>query len=477
MPDHALRPPSVRDSTIGDRRQTRMRNVAVVAGTAALLLLAAVPAHAQDAWGSIAVGETHRGDAVAYAVAWNHDTRAGAREAAMGACLSGGGTDCSELAWFQNGCGALALDQYGIFAGTGGVSREQAEARALQTCETKGGSGCTLAGSACASAGEEARTWSGSESVLASPAEEKADLTVEGTADMEDPARAGAALEEALPGEVRVLIQQGLAALGFAVGPADGLFGPRTRAAIGEWQSAEGSDATGYLTVEEVAALAALGRAASQATAEGEPRTGQEENPGDGGGAIVEPEPEDSRNRVLYFPECSNEVTEECWTFLSDRPECSVWLLGGLNLEFAVNDQDIALEQSRLTWSGSCLHNAAHGGGTLRQDYASHGPVTDVYEESAGRMIGGKRNGQWSGSLRLQQTDGVAYTFEREGPFVDGKQNGRWIERAWASYGDSVLDENVSEGSYVDGKRHGHWVVRHLDETVTRTHFIDGEPQ
>ena len=66
-----------------------MRNMAVVAGAAALLPLAAVPAHAQDAWDSIAVGETHRGDAVAYAVAWNHDTRAGAREAAMNAFLSG----------------------------------------------------------------------------------------------------------------------------------------------------------------------------------------------------------------------------------------------------------------------------------------------------------------------------------------------------------------------------------------------------
>ena len=42
-------------------------------------------------------------------------------------------------------------------------------------------------------------------------------------------------------------IQEGLEAAGFDPGGVDGLFGPRTRAAIRAWQSAQGSRATGYL--------------------------------------------------------------------------------------------------------------------------------------------------------------------------------------------------------------------------------------
>ena len=45
----------------------------------------------------------------------------------------------------------------------------------------------------------------------------------------------------------RVLVQRGLTALGFDVGAADGIFGPRTRAGIGRWQSSRGAAATGHL--------------------------------------------------------------------------------------------------------------------------------------------------------------------------------------------------------------------------------------
>ena len=48
----------------------------------------------------------------------------------------------------------------------------------------------------------------------------------------------------------RRVIQSSLAAEGFDPGPADGLFGPRTRAAIGGWQGARGEEQTGYLNAE-----------------------------------------------------------------------------------------------------------------------------------------------------------------------------------------------------------------------------------
>jgi len=63
-------------------------------------------------------------------------------------------------------------------------------------------------------------------------------------------------------------VQQGLASLGFEPGPADGLFGNRTRAAIRRYQGEKGFDETGYLTEEQSQALAALGEEAARAHAE-----------------------------------------------------------------------------------------------------------------------------------------------------------------------------------------------------------------
>ena len=67
----------------------------------------------------------------------------------------------------------------------------------------------------------------------------------------------GPAVEEALRLDrpARRQIQRGLQAAGFDPGGADGLFGPRTRAAIRRWQTSRGARATGYLDRASVAAL------------------------------------------------------------------------------------------------------------------------------------------------------------------------------------------------------------------------------
>ena len=54
-------------------------------------------------------------------------------------------------------------------------------------------------------------------------------------------------------------IQAGLASLGFDAGPADGLFGGRTRAALEAWQAAKGEASTGWLTRAEAEVLKAAG--------------------------------------------------------------------------------------------------------------------------------------------------------------------------------------------------------------------------
>ena len=70
----------------------------------------------------------------------------------------------------------------------------------------------------------------------------------------------------------RVQIQRGLAALGFDAGPADGLFGRRTRAAVAAWQKAKGLPETGHLNAVQASALAARGAEAAEAQAEAEER-------------------------------------------------------------------------------------------------------------------------------------------------------------------------------------------------------------
>ena len=54
-------------------------------------------------------------------------------------------------------------------------------------------------------------------------------------------------------------IQRRLRTLGFNPGSPDGLFGPRTRKAIGRWQSSRGEPATGYLNTESARALREAG--------------------------------------------------------------------------------------------------------------------------------------------------------------------------------------------------------------------------
>ncbi len=73
--------------------------------------------------------------------------------------------------------------------------------------------------------------------------------------------------------EERRLIQMGLASTGHDPGPADGVFGRRTRAALRAWQESSGLDATGHLTREQSEGLAGPGREeAARLRAEAEAR-------------------------------------------------------------------------------------------------------------------------------------------------------------------------------------------------------------
>ena len=419
----------------------RRRNFAPAMMAGAVLLLAAVSARAQDAHGAIAFGQIAQNPAVAYGFAWDYPSRDEAQEAAMNACLDSGGSDCAVLAWFQNGCGALAMDQYGMAQGKGARSQEQAEARAVRACEAAGGVGCAVVESQCVSQGGHPDTWSGSESVLAAPDEGSSGPTADVVED------------EGLTSEERLQVQQGLAALGFDAGPADGMFGPRTRSAIREWQQAKGLETTGYLSREEAEVLAAAGAREQAASREST-------------------EPDGSGNQVLYFaaagPKCADLGNlggrpAACWQEIQSQPGCYIWY---------------EYYRSGLTadWTGGCSGDTAHGGGNYSlstERYAltgfgsvMHGKQNGHWVErwaggtvSEGPFVDGKRHGHWVWRFSNGNVE--------EGPYVDGKQNGHWVERD--------ADGNVSEGRYVDDSKNGDWVIRWASGNVSEGPFVEGE--
>ena len=255
------------------------------------------------------------------------------------------------------------------------------------------------------------------------------------------------AQEADMPRKVRVLVQRGLAALGFDPGPADGLFSRKTRAAIWNWQKAKELETTGYLTRVEAEALAAVGAEASE-------KSGREAGPSKrrrgGREARTEPAPSRRRNRILYTPRCGAEKEPGgCWRELSSPANCNVWIA-------PYYPKGVYARGKTVIWSGECarqrsvLDGLAHGRGTLKAGDWSY----------TGEYVDGKRRGQWV------ERDSEGYV--QEGPYVDGKRHGRWLERSSGKY------SGVAEGPFVDGKRHGQWVIRLSNGTVIKVPYVDG---
>ena len=179
----------------------------------------ALTAAAQTPMGALAIDE-RQGDQYGWAV--DYETAAAARASALREC----GAECSVVLTFAQ-CGAYAADQDADSTAVGWAqsyaSEDAAWQAALSECRSRGsgGSGCVV------------RAWGCNGPVV----------------------EEGLNLDQA----IRRQIQQELAARGFNPGAADGLFGPRTRAAIRRWQSSRGGRATGYLDGVSADALRSAG--------------------------------------------------------------------------------------------------------------------------------------------------------------------------------------------------------------------------
>ena len=188
-----------------------------IAGSALILgatVWLASSSAAQTPVGALAIDE-RQGDQYGWAV--DYETAGSAQAAALGEC----GAGCSVVLTFDR-CAAYAADQDADSTAVGWAESYSSSAAAQQAavgeCSSRGGgSGCIV------------RVWGCNGPV----------------------AEDGLGLGRAARREV----QEGLQAAGFDPGGADGMFGPRTRAAIRSWQTARGERATGYLDGATVAAL------------------------------------------------------------------------------------------------------------------------------------------------------------------------------------------------------------------------------
>ena len=393
------------------------RTFAPVLMAGAALLLAAVAARAQDAHGAIAFGQVAQGGALAYGLAWDYPARDDAQEAAMNACLSGGGSDCTVLAWFQNGCGALAVDQYGMAQGKSARSLDRAEARALQACEAADGVGCAVVVSQCVSPDGQPDTWAGSESVLAPPEpEEEPGPAAAGTpaADRERPAADAPPRDEER-----------------------------------EEQPASQETTEPVAARNEVLYFAAAG-----------PKCTETES-----------------NSLRCWDEIPSQPGCFVWTIRTVHLRVEDWT-DGCSGDTAHGTGSLSYVGASsgevyLTSTGSLMHGKRNGHWVIT--YAD-GTVWEgfyVDGKANGRWVGRGASGRgWEGSIIDDAWDGH-WVFRdadgsvEEGPYVDDQRNGHWVERD--------ADGGVEEGPYVDDQRNGHWVERDADGGVEEGPYVDGE--
>jgi serine/threonine-protein kinase len=123
--------------------KTRSSVMVVVTAAVGLILLVPGPCMGGN-YGAIAYSQSTG--------CWGYSYNYGSRQAAISEALRRcGESDCQWKVWFKNSCGALAKAENGALGWSWGAdSRAEAEARALEECESRG-SNCEIICWACTS--------------------------------------------------------------------------------------------------------------------------------------------------------------------------------------------------------------------------------------------------------------------------------------------------------------------------------------
>ena len=268
-----------------------------------------VVAGAQTPVGALAIDE---GQGERYGWAVDFESASAARSAALTEC----GAGCAVVLTFER-CGAYAADQdagstaYGW--GESDAAAGEARSRAVSECRARGGTDCIV------------RAWGCNGPVV----------------------EAALGLAHAARRE----IQLGLRAEGYDPGGADGLFGPRTRAAIRSWQTSRGTRSTGYLDGASAELLRTAGASDASppavAAAPRRPAAGAAQ-PAAPGGAAASP-PASAEFEIVFWQSIANST---------DPADFEAYLVQFPNGVFRV------LAQNRLATLRPATANPAAPGGT-----------------------------------------------------------------------------------------------------------------
>ena len=121
-----------------------------------IFVIVMLPFHAAadgDRHGSIAFSQEADGG-YAWGITWSWDGRIDAIAAALAECREQGGSNCTEVGWFSNACGALAIGSGNGFGSGWGDSLETAKLDALSECEVLN-EDCRIVEARCAQSEED----------------------------------------------------------------------------------------------------------------------------------------------------------------------------------------------------------------------------------------------------------------------------------------------------------------------------------
>ena len=236
----------------------------------------------------------------------------------------------------------------------------------------------------------------------------------------------------------RVSVQKALSAYGLDVGTADGVFGPRTRAAVTAYQRAENHLETGYLTRDQAKHLLAEGTEAARKAEEAERKRRVEQEAHKRGAEETERKRAAEESALTPEPLCRGGTRTPCWIEIGNQPGCHVW-----NPDPQPN--------KTITWSGICVDGVASGEGRIVwrdkertityagevQDGKYNGRGTHTWP-NGNRYEGGWRDGKMHGLGTFIYISGSRY----EGNWSDGKPNG---------FGTATINGEVYRGQWRDG--------------------------
>ena len=287
---------------------------------------------------------------------------------------------------------------------------------------------------------------------------------------------AGLGLDQATRGR----IQQGLGSAGFDAGMADGLFGPRTRQAIRQWQSSRGAWASGYLTGAQVEALrgagglppqmpAAAPAAAPAASAELESLFWQS--------VMNSTNPADFEAYLQQFPNgVFRTLAQNRQAALraaaggsSSAPAGS--RVGGTRIPTSgsrVSGASVPASGSRVSGTSRPAGGAAPGADGRRPGGAGFNPDQTCAGKPAGAacwMESAQQPGCYVWNPSLATGASVTWTGECVGGLAQGTGTLTWI---------SDGNPQTGTGRFQDGRRTGNWVLRFADGGVQEGPYVYG---